>query len=84
MSDARPGGGRAHWAEREWKAALGDGRAVRGVLHVNRRDAQQACVRRGWRMEGGAARDVVVCGSPALNRAFHGDTVVRHPPCCVC
>jgi len=55
---------------------VSDGRAVCGVLHVARRDSSQAIVRRGWRVEHGAARDVSVCGVPALNRAFHGDTVV--------
>lgn len=55
---------------------MSDGRAVCGVLHVTRRDSSQAHVRRGWRVEHGAARDVCVCGVPALNRALHGDTVV--------
>jgi hypothetical protein len=57
-------------------------RVRQGRLHVSRQGPSEGVVRLGSAGAGGGAREVLVCGRAALNRAMHGDTVAGAP--CIC
>ncbi len=57
-------------------------RVWQGRLHVSRQGPSEGVVRLGSAGAGGDAREVLVSGRAALNRAMHGDTVARAP--CIC
>ena len=51
-------------------AALAAGQLVRGVLHVSRFNSQHAFLRKGHRTDQGEAKDILILGPTARNRAM--------------
>jgi hypothetical protein len=64
-----------HWKDVAVFKGLAGGELVKGVLHVNRFNNQEAYVRGGFRSDLGVTKDVLISSRESQNRALHGDTV---------